>query len=251
MSYVKNASIMKKGFVGIVLCSALGVSASAACSKAVCVHGDVGVGGLEVDFGGDRNASVKSRGGYGKFGLKMLIVQRVQLGLAVRIGGGVSKLSGATLAGLATDDTFGLFGGDAKLGVNIAGLNAPVFLNLVFDVDAYVNRESISRSLGILGLEIEGRVPVSETTHFTYSGGAGIADGLYKFHTTGDKTSNIKDGSYAIFGSIGITKNIGENVSFYFKGVGKYYNLGASSGNTLNFPIANAWQAGAEAGISF
>ncbi|WP_304149633.1 hypothetical protein [Helicobacter bilis] len=79
MSYVKYASIVKKGIVGIVLCSALGVSVSAACSKAVCVHGDVGVGGLEVDFGGDRNAMVKSRGGYGKLGLKMLIVQRVQV----------------------------------------------------------------------------------------------------------------------------------------------------------------------------
>ena len=71
-----------------------------------------------------------------------------------------------------------------------------------------VNRQFIGRSLGILGLEIEGRVPVSETTYFTYSGGADT-DGLYKFHTTGDKTSIFKDGSYAIFGSIGIAKNIG------------------------------------------
>lgn len=64
----------------------------------------------------------------------------------------MSKLSGATLAGLATDDTFGLFGGDAKLGVNIAGLNAPVFLNLVFDVDAYVNRRIYRQKSWHIGL---------------------------------------------------------------------------------------------------
>ena len=46
MSYIKNTSIVKKGIVGVVLCCiVISVGANAACSKAVCVHGDVGAGG--------------------------------------------------------------------------------------------------------------------------------------------------------------------------------------------------------------
>lgn len=240
----------------VILAGALSISANAevTCSSALCIRGDIGAGGIYSDFSGGNTAGVTSLGGYGNLGFNILALQRIQLDVSAKLGGGSSTFSGSLFDPVAKNSAFGMGDFIAKLGFNFASVNAPVFLNVVADFDYYIGKENFNRGVGILGLELEGRIPTSQKNAILYSFGGGLGVLYYQFNGTGDTRSWADKASYAAFGSLGFSHNINDNVAVYIKAIGKYYNLYASKpigATSVSYPSANSFSAMVQAGLMF
>ena len=249
------SSVRKIG-LSLVLAGALGVSANAVClTENYCTDFYIGAGGYYEKIAG-QGANVENVGGLFSIGGADIFFNRVQFGLDARFGYGSNSVSGASLSTLSKDNRLFQIDGIAKLGVNVAGVNSPLFINFLLGYDMAKTNGGVGRDFMIIGAGFDGKIALSEKMKLIYSAGYGyVFNGVYSF---GKSYADINEKSHVVMFSLGAQTKVSENVSLYIKGLGKYYDLNASevvnpkgNGSSISMPKSNGWQAGLEAGIAF
>ena len=250
-------NLYKKIGVSIILAGAFGVSANAVClSENYCTDFYLGVGGFLEKINGS-GANINDAGGFVSLGGSDVFSNRVQIGLDIKLGYGNNSVGGNSLNSINKSNSLFQFDGIGKIGVNVAGINSPLFVNFLAGYDFINSKHGVGRELYIIGVGVDGKVRLNENNKLTYSVGYGyVFNGVYSFNNV---YSAINEGSKIIMFSLGTQTKISENVSFYTKGFGKYYGLNASTpvnlknngSNNINMPNSSGWQAGLEAGVIF
>ena len=217
----------------------------------VCIHsialadsqnskffGQAGIGGVYYDFGGE---NISSAGAYvgGEFGWEFF--NRVHTIFGVRLGGGQSKAS--QVLGVAESSGFVISDQYVKVGVNIAGVNAPLYVNLLTERNNHDSKSGLSRHLSLLGAEIEGALPLGNVAKLEYSAGYAFSTGDSSY-SIAEKTSYIErdfSKSYVLSASVGFVRNLSDSTAFYTKLIGKYQNLNAAyySDSTQGYPSSS------------
>ena len=236
-------------FISSIMIATLVTSSNAACIATYCFTGEIGLGGVYHNINGGSLAHIDNRGGYLSIG-GASIYKRLQAAGVVRLGGGVSTLSGQNLVSRSTkgffiDDYF------LRVGFNIASQNIPLYINFIANLDRFQQGlNGVNRMLFALGIELEGKIPIGKA-NIMYSGGyTWLAEGIYQF---GKLDSHINgEHNYAIIASLGLSYDISNNASVYIKAIGKYYDLHASSvvDTNLSFPASHHFTAMLEIGIN-
>ena len=246
---------VKKIGVSIILAGTFGVSANALCVlENYCDDVYLGVGGFHENMDANR-ANINRSAGFISIGIRDLFLKRVNIGSDIKVGYGNTHVSGESLNNFIKNEQFLYFELMPKIGLNLLKGDSPLFINLFVMSDAIIS--SSSRLMLYAGPEIEGMLKVTEKTKLTYSFGYGYVFGAgYVFDGS---LSRINGYNQTFMFSLGAQTKISENVSFYIKGFGRYYDLNASTpisvknGNTSNIsiPKSNGWRAGLEAGFAF
>lgn len=200
--------------------------------------GQAGIGGVYYDFGGE---DISSAGAYlsSEFGWELF--QRLHAIFGVRIGGGQSKAS--EVLGIAETSGFVISDQYVKLGVNIAGVNAPLYVNLFTEYNDHNSKKGLSRNLELLGAELEGALPLGNVAKLEYSVGYAFTTKSSSY-SIAEKTSYIEQDfskSYVISASVGFVRNISDSTAFYTKLIGKYQNLNSAyyNDNTQGYPSSS------------
>ena len=249
-------SIRKIG-LSLVLAGVLGVNANALCIlENYCEGVHVGVGGFyeNTDTSG---ANINRSAGFIAIGARDLFLKRINLSGEIKVGYGNTNISGTHLSQFNKNENLLYIELMPKIGFNLLKGDSQLFINLFAMSDVILaSRNGVGRLMLYMGPEIEGRLRVSEKVKLTYSFGYGYAAAGYVF---GGSVSRIHGYNQAFLFSLGIQTKISENVGFYIKGLGKYYDLNASevvnpkgnNSSSISMPKSNGWQAGLEAGIAF
>lgn len=200
--------------------------------------GQAGIGGVYYDFWGE---NISSFGAYlgGEFGWEFF--NRVHTTFGVRLGGGQSKAS--QVLGVAESAGFVISDQYVKVGINIAGVNAPLYVNLLTEQNNHNSKSGLSRNLSLLGAEIEGALPLGNVAKLEYSVGYAFSTGDSSY-SIAEKTSYIKKDpsqSYVLSASVGFVRNLSDSISFYTKLIGKYQNLNGAyySDGTQGYPSSS------------
>ena len=197
------------------------------CEKNSCVSGQIGLGGQYDNFGGK---DIKSYSGYLALEGKSVFWQRAQIGIGGRIGGGSTLAQNANDLGITDKNNLFIIDYYAKLGVNIAGKNAPLFVKLVLENNKHngaVGKGSgLERQISMLGGELEGYIPLGNSYLDYGAGYAWVGIGKY---TLNNVTLEIKDYSYTINAYIGYSAHITQNTMYYVRFIGKYFDLQSAS----------------------
>ena len=247
-------SVIKKIGLSIVLASAFSVSANAICVvDNYCINFYTGVGGFYENMSGS-GVDVNNYAGFISLGGSDLYFNRLQLGGDVKIGYGNNSVSGTNLSSISKSNKLLQVDVMAKIGFNIATKDSPLFINVIGGPDLIIPINGVGRELYYIGAGIDGKLSMSDKFGLTYSAGYGyIYAGKYRL----DKVAADLNGYSQVFmASLGVQIKMTENTNFYFKGFGKYYDLGSSksvqvNNQAISMPNAKLWQAGVEAGISF
>ncbi|WP_104718629.1 hypothetical protein [Helicobacter trogontum] len=244
--------------LSIVLMGMLMSSANAACDSIFCIGGNVGVGGIYTDFGGNSRADGSFKGGYGAFELDLLIIRRLQVGLGFKGGSGSMGIYGSDLANnfdasLLGDKAGAFVSGSFKIGFNVASLESPLYINFISNMDGYIG--TFGHGLGFYGAELQGRKSFGGRTSLLYSFGGAAAHAIYAF--TQDQDNKVESGyGYSLFGSLGVDIGLTRNLGFYIKTIVRYYDIPANDAMQINnqvvsFPHTNAWATMLETGLRF
>ena len=249
-------SIYKKLGLSFVLVGALGVSANAdmcMADRGYCINLYIGGGGFYENISGD-GANINNTLGFVSLGGSDVYFDRLQFAIDAKFGYGSNSVGGTKLSSISKDNDIFQLDAIGKIGVNVAGKNSPLFINLIMGYDIMRSRNGVGRDLMMIGGGLDGKIALSEKTNITYSAGYAYAfSGSYYFGRTYTKADEF---GHIIMFSLGAQTKVSENVSLYIKGLGKYYDLHASSQVMINnadvsMPKSNGWQAGLEAGIAF
>lgn len=222
----------------VVLCIVASYANATQCEDKRCVLGHIGVGGAYYDFG---SADISSYAAYLSLESRYVYHRRFQSIIGGRIGGG--STSAQNTGDLSITDKNNLFTLDyyVKIGLNIAGKNAPLFVNLVVEDNKHDGRigkgSGLERQITTLGGDIEGYIPLVNMSYLDYGAGYAWA-GIGKYTLTNDVVLNIKDYSYTINAYIGYSKHITQNTMWYVKLIGKYFDLkdATNDSSTLVYP---------------
>ena len=247
-------NVIKKVGISFVLASVFGVSANAICVvDNYCINFYTGVGGFYENMSGS-GVDVNNYAGFLSFGGSDLYFNRLQIGLDAKIGYGNNGVSGANLSSISKSNQLLQVDVMAKVGINVATKDSPLFINFIFGPDFIISDNGVGRELYYIGAGIDGKISMSEKLKLTYSAGYGY---VYSGNHRLDRVAAALNGYNQIFmASLGTQTKMTENINFYFKGFGKYYDLSDSksveiNNQTISMPTTKIWQAGVEAGISF
>ncbi|WP_233715915.1 hypothetical protein [Helicobacter trogontum] len=241
---------IKKIGLSLVVTGALGVSVNAVCvSEKYCSDYHVGVGGFYENMSANE-ANINRAGGFISFGAYDTLFQRFHYGAEMKIGYGNTNLSGAHLSQFNKNTQLLQVELMPKIGVNLLKGTSSLFINLFLGTDAIISSSNgIGRLMVYVGPELEGKLKVSERVKLTYSFGYGYLGAGYVFDGS---LARVNGYNQVFIFSLGTQAKVSENVSFYLKGFGKYYDLNASKQvNGISMPDSRAWQAGLEAGVAF
>lgn len=231
----------------LILCCVFCTTYATQCEESACWSGNIGVGGAYYDFG---SADISSYGGFLALEARGIYRQRLQAVIGGRIGGGSTQSDKLPL--LESKSPLFIIDEYVKFGVNIAGKNAPLFINLVLEENNHngniASHNGIDRTLITLGGELEGSFNISSLTQFNYSlGYAWVGSGQYIIDDIKSKVENYSD---EINVSVGFTRTMTENLGFYMKLRGKYQNLQkALYQNIERFPSTRNFVAMVEMGL--
>ena len=252
-----NINIYKKLGLGIVLAGSLMMSANAACDSLFCIGGNVGIGAVYSDFGGNGSLDGNFKGGYGAFDIDFLVLRRLQFGLGFKVGPGSMGVFGTN----APSEFYRFIAGNTgyfanaqyKMGFNVASLNSPLYINFVFGIEGHFG--AIGHAFGSYGAELEGKKTLTQKAKLLYSFGGGAVRPFYVLKESKQSFSENKLG-YGLFGSLGVDVSLTSMLGIYVKGIIKYYNVPQSNALTINskqvnFPAAHAWSVMLETGLSF
>lgn len=246
--------ILKKVGLSFVLAGAFGVSANAICVvDNYCINLYAGLGGSYENMSGG-GVDVNNLAGFISLGGSDLYFNRVQAGIDARLGYGSNSVSGVNLSSIKDNNQLAQIDVMAKIGLNISTKNSPLFLNIIGGPDLIMSSSGVGRELYYIGVGIDGKISMSEKFGLTYSAGWGY---IYSGHYRIDGVKAGINGYNQLFmASLGTQIKMTENTSFYFKGFGKYYDLGSSAvvqvnSQDISMPTTKLWQAGVEAGIAF
>ncbi len=251
----------KKLGLSVVLAGMFGASANAACDSIFCIGGNVGIGGIYTDFGGNNRADGDFKGSYGALDLDLIVIRRLLFSLNLKGGSGsmgvygpdfTNNLNGSLLGG-----NVGAFAATHfKIGFNVASLESPLYVSFIGGVDGYAG--AFGYGLVMYGAELQGKKSFGGRTSLLYSFGGGAANSVYAFAQDKAETANGSTGDvgYSLFGSLGVDIGMTRNLGFYIKAIAKYYNIPQSSpvqinNQTITLPHANAWTTMLETGLRF
>lgn len=247
----------KKLRLSIVLASAFAMSANATCDSMFCVDGNVGIGVVYSDFGGNSNLDGNFKGGYGAFDIDFLVLKRLQFGLGFKVGPGSMDVFGKYAPNSSNkfiDGNTGYFGDvQYKMGFNVASINSPMYINFIAGMYGYAGE--IGNGFGFYGIELQGQGTLTEKTKLLYSFGSAIVNPVYVLKESKESFTENKYG-YSLFGSLGVDMSLTSMLGIYAKGIVRYCNVPQSNTLTINnqqvnFPAANAWTFMLETGLSF
>ena len=252
------AEVCKKVGLSFALILAFGTSANAACDSIFCINGNVGVGGVYNNFGGNSTANGNLKSVYGAIDINLLFVKRLKLGIGIKAGAGSMRVSGSSLSNMPSR-TMGAFGNISfRSGINMLSLESPLYINFIFNSSTNASKLSLIQSISVFGIELEGKKLLDEKAKLLYSIGSGAAVGLYDFDGYPiNFTLPITDRhGYSIFGSLGLEYALNNYLGFYAKGIANFYDIPASNlvqlnNQTISFPAARAWNAMVEVGLTF
>lgn len=250
-------NVYKKLGLGIILSGSLTMSVNAACDSLFCVGGNVGIGAVYSDFGGNSSLDGNFKGGYGAFDIDFLVLRRLQFGLGCKVGPGSMGVFGTNAPSESnrfTASNTGYFANvQYKMGFNVASLNSPLYINFVFGIEGHAG--AIGHAFGLYGAELEGKKTLTQKAKLLYSFGGG---GVRPFYVLKESKENftLNQHGYGLFGSLGVDISLTTMLGIYVKGIVKYYNVPQSNALTINskqvnFPAANAWTFMLETGLSF
>lgn len=231
------------------------------CFEKVCEWTNIGIGGAYYNAGGE-NAGIGGYAGYVSLFGKAVLKQRLQIGGNIAIGGGKSELSGNSFPNGAKNNTnLMVFDFALKAGVNVSSKESPIFINLLGGLDVYsTNKDErkFQRSLGLVGIEIEGEKPISAKLSVMYGASYSlVVAGTYMLDNKDTKAKiPFSPQNYAISANVGISYEIERGISAFVRAIGKYQHLNTSetiNANNVNLsmPAMNNTQAMVEFGIGF
>ncbi|MCX2716320.1 hypothetical protein OQH61_01015 [Helicobacter sp. MIT 21-1697] len=229
---------MKKYFFLVLFCIFHTSLFATQCEESSCGYGHIGIGGQYYNFGGK---DINSYAGYLALGGKQVFWQRLQIALGAHIGGGSTSAQNTSDLGITSKNTLFVLDSYVKLGVNIAGKNAPLFVNLVVGQDRHDGRigkgNGLERRLTMLGGDIDGYLPLGNMSYLDYGAGYAWVGGEYNLNNV---ALDIKDYSYTINAYIGYSSHITQNTMWYVKLIGKYFDLknASNDSSTLTYPAS-------------
>lgn len=153
-----------------------------------------------------------------------------------------------------------------KFGANTYKPTSPIYLNVVYTLDSYLSdisaKSGLSRMLQQLGIEVDGRVPLSRKVRLEYGLGYDvIVSGYYRFARDNSREdSRISTYSYALRGYIGFSYRILKRFHYYMRTNLAYQSLGASGAlertqngttNTWYYPRSDNVLTSLEFGFGF
>lgn len=145
-----------------------------------------------------------------------------------------------------------------KFGANTYKATSPIYLNVLYTLDSYLSdiggKRGFSRMLQYIGVEVEGRVPLSRKIRLEYGVGYDVVvNGYYGFSADKDKKdSTISAYSYALGGYVGFSYRILKRFHYYMRTNLRYESLGESSPiNAWHYPKSDNFLAGVELGFGF
>lgn len=217
---------------------------------------NVGIGGFYLDNYSRKNKDYKTESSYsgGYFSIKVMdryFQDKLQVGINVKAGYFYNQVIFQNLGKAQSI----YFEGLGKIGFNIFTQSEPLFFNIVFGTENFYNigNKGIGMQAGVVGAELEGRIPVYASTGILYGVGYNwIVVGDYEFSGTNSKfTGN----NYYINAHLGFVAKLNEKLAFYTKFIGKFYDIHASKKTndiqTISYPHSNSWSAGLEIGLEF
>lgn len=249
----KKENTMKKIVGAVLIASVFGASGAYALCVEDCSAFSIGVGGLYSKFNGS-NAGVESNGGYVS-AEAYKITGRVKTDVRAQLGWGNSSLQGASVSGLSNPPNH-FFTYGAKIGVNIASKNVPIFVSFFGELDRHdtSNSKGFERKLITIGAEIDGIIPAGNALSVTYSLGYGwIGSAYYKFDGVTSKAN--ASGNYMIKASVGALYALSDSVSAYLRVIGKYQNIARDSQRVSDannfYPKSASYVGMVELGLEF
>lgn len=249
---------IKRVGLTLILSLAFDVSANAACDSIFCISGNVGIGGVYNNFGGNSIANGNLRNLYGALDINLLFAKRLKFSVGAKVGAGNMYISGYNLSNMPSK-TMGYFGDISfRSGLNMLSIESPLYINFLFDSITNASKLALMQSISVFGIELEGKKLLDEKAKLLYSIGSGAAVGLYDFDGYPmDFTLPITDKcGYSVFGSLGLEYALNHYLGFYAKGIAKFHDIAQSksvkiNNKDINFPAARAWSAMVEVGLTF
>ena len=201
----------------------------AQCEKDKCVYGSIGIGGGYYDFGAK---DIKSYVGYASLESRFVYGQRLQAVLGGRVGGGSSRATNLAEFAIADKSSLFVFDYYAKIGLNIATRNAPLFINVFAERDTHNARiggsKGFEREVILIGAEGNGYIPIGQSTYFDYGVGyAWVGGANYSFSSLNENLKP-KGYSYALNAHVGFSRHINERTMYYVRLIGKYQDINAT-----------------------
>lgn len=249
-------SYIKKLRLSLVVASAFSVSANAVCiSENYCTGFYLGAGGFYDDTKGSET-KVSNSGGFISIGGADLFFNRFQLAVDMRFGYGSNSVGGVNLANIASDNKIFQIDLVGKFGVNVLSANSPLFISFMLGDDLMLSNNGVGRAMVYIGASLDGSFAVSDKVKLTYGAGYGYIIGGAYLLGKNDVSAKLNGYNHLLLVNLGTQIKMSENLDFYLKAFGKYYDLNASrqvslNGNNITMPHTTTWQIGLEAGIAF
>ena len=222
------------------------------CKERNCSYESIGIGATYYNFNA---GDVLSPAYYLVADGKYVWSARAQVGLLVRAGMGSNELKGTFPATLKTKGSYFFLDAKLKAGWNVLSKDYPLFLNIFGEIVSQTPKESFGRSYSVVGLEVDGNVPLGENLKLTYGASYGVLTASYFYDNTRANAPNSSS-NFEATANVGISYEFGNGYAYFARIIGRYQNIGASSEATyenaqVSYPKSSNYAGMLEMGVEF
>ena len=225
---------------------------SADCKERNCMYDSIGIGGAYYSY----NASdVVSPAYYLVADGKYVWSARAQVGLLVRAGMGSNELKGTFPTTLKTKANYFFFDAKLKAGWNVLSKDYPLFLNIFGELVSQTPKESFGRAYSVVGLELDGNIPVGGNLKLIYGASYGVLYASYFYDSVRANVPNSAS-NFEATANVGISYEFGNGYAYFARIIGRYQNIGASNtatyeNNLVSYPKSTNYAGMLEMGVEF
>ncbi|MGX2984580.1 hypothetical protein ACWIWK_03760 [Helicobacter sp. 23-1048] len=235
------------------------------CEVKKCYYGNVGLGvgsysfnALDSDFG--------SSVGYLYAGGGFIHNQRIKFDTDVRIGGGRNTLQGNNFpASFATSLNAIFVDFTAKLGKNVLSKQTPLFINFTLGLTLNTpHKKNFGYVQALLGIEIDGQVPLASNLILSYGAGYGwLVMGYtyskpvaFRYYQSNEIAESRSIGNFELNANVGVSYKFENDYVVFIRAVGRFQHINASETITydntpLRYPANNNYAGMLEMGVEF
>lgn len=225
---------------------------SADCKERNCFYDSIGIGVAYYNFNaGDVISPAYYLVGDGKY----VWSARAQVGLLVRAGMGSNQLKGTLQAGLKNNASYFFLDAKLKAGWNVLSKDYPLFLNVFGEIVSQTPKKSFGRAYSVVGLELDGNIPMGGNLKLTYGASYGVLFASYFYDNVRSNVPNSAS-NFEASANVGINYEFSNGYAYFARIIGRYQNIGASNtatynGNSVSYPKSSNYAGMLEMGVEF
>ena len=222
------------------------------CKERNCSYESIGIGATYYNFNA---GDVISPAYYLVADGRYVWSARAQVGLLVRVGMGSNNLRGTFPTTLKTKASYFLLDAKLKAGWNVLSKDYPLFLNVFGELVSQTPTKSFGRSYSVVGLELDGNIPVGGNLKLTYGASYGVLVASYFYDNTRSKVPNSSS-NFEASANVGISYEFSNGYAYFARIIGRYQSIGASSEATyenalVSYPKSSNYAGMFEMGVEF